>query len=82
MVSYESIRRWCAKFRPDYAQRLRQRQGRLGDTWFLDELFVPINGERRFLWRAVDKDGDVRMCCNFQKSARERLVESTRLRLM
>ena len=59
MVSYETIRRWCGKFGPDYARRLRRRQSRLGDSWFLDEVFVTINGERRYLWRAVDQDGDV-----------------------
>ncbi len=59
VVSYETIRRWCVKFGPDYARRLRRRQGRLGDTWFLDEVFVTINGERHYLWRAVDQDGDV-----------------------
>ena len=58
-VSYETIRRWCAKFGLDYAKRLRRRQGRLGDTWFLDEVFVTINGERQYLWRAVDPDGEV-----------------------
>ena len=36
---------------------LKRRQGRLGDS--LDEVFVAINGERQYLWRAVDKDGDV-----------------------
>ncbi len=59
IVSYETIRRWCRKFGPDYARQLRRRQGRLGDTWFLDEVFVTINGERQYLWRAVDQDGDV-----------------------
>ena len=59
VVSYETIRRWCGKFGPDYARRLRRRQGRLGDSWFLDEVFVTINGERHYLWRAVDQDGDV-----------------------
>ena len=59
IVSYETIRQWCRKFGPDYARRLRRRQGRLGDTWFLDEVFVTINGERQYLWRAVDQDGDV-----------------------
>ena len=59
MVSYETIHRWCGKFGPDYARRLRRRQGRLGDSWFLDEVFVTINGERHYLWRAVDQDGDV-----------------------
>ena len=35
-----------------------KRSGRLGDTWFLDEVFVTIRGERCYLWRAVDQDGD------------------------
>ena len=39
--------------------RLRRRRGRLGVTWHLDELFVKIQGRRRYLWRAVDQDGDV-----------------------
>ena len=46
VVSYEIIRHWCGKFGSDYARRLRRRQGRLGDSWFLDEVFVTINGER------------------------------------
>ena len=33
--------------------------GRSGDTWHLDELFVTIQGQRQYLWRAVDQDGDV-----------------------
>ena len=31
----------------------------MGDTWHLDELFVKIQGRQRYLWRAVDEDGDV-----------------------
>jgi putative transposase len=58
-VSYEAIRRWCLKFGPDFARRLKKKQGRLGDTWYLDELFVRINGQQQYLWRAVDQDGDV-----------------------
>ena len=34
-------------------------RGRLGDTWYLDELFLKIQGRRRYLWRAVDQDGDL-----------------------
>ena len=59
IVSYETIRQWCGKFGPDYARRVKRRQGRLGDTWFLDEVFVAINGQRQYLWRAVDQDGDL-----------------------
>ena len=58
-VSYEAIRFWCFKFGSEYARSLKRRQGRLGDTWYLDEVFVTIRGERQFLWRAVDQDGDV-----------------------
>ncbi len=58
-VSYETIRQWCRKFGTKYARKLKRRGGRLGDTWFLDELFVKIQGQRHYLWRAVDQDGDV-----------------------
>ena len=47
--SYEAIRSWCRKFGPSYARTLRQRQGRLGDIWHVDELFVTIRGERHYL---------------------------------
>ena len=47
------------KFGPEYARRLRRHQGRLGDVWHVDEVFVKIGGERHYLWRAVDQDGDV-----------------------
>ena len=59
VVSYETIRQWCRKFGTEYARKLKRRDGRLGDTWFLDEVFVTIQGKRQLLWRAVDQDGDV-----------------------
>jgi putative transposase len=59
VVSYETVRQWCRTFGPDDARRLTRRHGRLGDTWFLDEVFVTINGQRQYLWRAVDQDSDV-----------------------
>ena len=43
-VSYEAIRLWCLRFGPQYARRLKRRQGHLGDTWYLDELLVSIRG--------------------------------------
>ena len=58
-VTYETIRQWCRTFGPAYAWRLRRRRGRMGDTWYLDELFVNIHGRQQYLWRAVDEDGDV-----------------------
>ena len=58
-VTYEAIRKWCRRFGPEYAGRLRRRRGRLGDTWHLDEVFVTIQGRQQYLWRAVDEAGDV-----------------------
>ena len=58
-VSYETIRQWCQTFGLDYARQLRRRRGQLGDTWYLDEVFVTIHGRRQHLWRAVDQDGDL-----------------------
>jgi putative transposase len=59
VVTYETIRQWCRKFGPEYARKLKRRQGRLGDVWHLDEVFVKVRGELHYLWRAVDQDGDV-----------------------
>ena len=59
IVSYETIRLWCAKFRPEYARWPRRRQPRPGDKWHLDEVFVKINGITHYLWRAVDQHGNV-----------------------
>ena len=59
-VTYEAIRLWCLKFGHQFATRgIRRRQGRRGDTWHFDEVFVSIKGTRHYLWRAVDQDGDV-----------------------
>jgi len=56
VVSYEAIRRWCLKFGQTYAKLLKKAQGNLGDQWFLDEVFIKINGRPYYLWRAVDQD--------------------------
>jgi putative transposase len=58
-VSRESIRLWCNKFGPKYARRLKRKHQGYGDTFYLDEIFVKINGKQHYLWRAVDQDGEV-----------------------
>ena len=49
-VSYETIRQWCRTFGPAHARTLRRHRGRMGDTWYLDELFVNIQGRQQYLW--------------------------------
>jgi putative transposase len=58
-VSYESIRLWCIKFGTKYARRLKRKHRGYGDTFYIDEVFVKINGKQHYLWRAVDQDGEV-----------------------
>jgi putative transposase len=59
VVSYETVRVWAQKFGPDYARRLQRKKPSRRDSWHLDEVVITINGEKRYLWRAVDQDGYV-----------------------
>ena len=52
-VSYESIRSWCNKFGPHYARRLKRKHQGYGDTFYIDEVFVKIQGKQPYLWREV-----------------------------
>jgi putative transposase len=56
VASYETIRRWCKKFGQTFAGRLRRRRPRPGDKWYLDEVFIRIQGVQHYLWRAVDQE--------------------------
>ena len=59
ILTYETIRQWCLKFGQPFTKEIRHRQGGPGGTWFMDEIFVTINGVRHYLWRAVDQDNNV-----------------------
>jgi putative transposase len=63
-VSHETVRFWWNRFGPMFASeitRKRRNQARSHSNWqwHLDEVFVKINGERHYLWRAVDHEGEV-----------------------
>ncbi|MFT7288127.1 MAG: putative transposase, partial [Halieaceae bacterium] len=58
-VTRESIRLWCIKFGALYARRLKRKHRGYGDTFYIDEVFVRINGKQHYLWRAVDQDGEI-----------------------
>jgi hypothetical protein len=53
VVSYETVRRWCAKFGQAYANQLLRRRPPPGDKWHLDEMFVKINGTLCYLHPAT-----------------------------
>lgn len=56
-LSYETIREWGLKFGQLFANGLKKRAPRRGDKWHLDEVCLSINGNKQWLWRAVDQDG-------------------------
>jgi putative transposase len=63
-VSHETIRSWWNRFGPLFAAEIRRKRVdriRPGThwRWHLDEVFVKINGEMHYLWRAVDHEGEV-----------------------
>jgi putative transposase len=63
-MSYESVRFWWHRFGPKFASEIRRKRSQSmrhhsNWKWHLDEMFVKINGERYYLWRAVDHEGEV-----------------------
>lgn len=63
-ISHETVRYWWNRFGPIFAAEIRRnRVSRMRAysnwQWHLDEVFVKINGEMHYLWRAVDHEGEV-----------------------
>ena len=62
-ISHETVRFWWHRFGPMFAAEIRKRRinGMKSSRWrwHLDEMFVKINGEMHYLWRAVDHEGEV-----------------------
>jgi putative transposase len=63
-ISHETVRSWWNRFRPIFAAEIRRRRvdrmrAGIHWQWHLDEVFVKINGETHYLWRAVDHEGEV-----------------------
>ena len=63
-ICHETVRLWWNRFGPLFAadirrQRVSRMRGFRHWRWHFDEVFVKINGERHYLWRAVDHEGEV-----------------------
>ena len=58
-VSYETIRCWTRKFGRMFAHNIRKARPGPTGRWHLDEMVVRIGGQRMYLWRAVDDEGEV-----------------------
>ena len=63
-ICHETVRLWWTRFGPMFASEIRKRRVEAMRQhthwrWHLDEVYVKINGEMRYLWRAVDHEGEV-----------------------
>ena len=63
-ICHETVRHWWNRFGPLFAadirrQRVSQMRGFRQWRWHLDEMYVKVNGEMRYLWRAVDHEGEI-----------------------
>ena len=58
-ASYETVRCWALKFGQAFATNLRRSRPKPTGRWHLGEMVVKIRGERMWLWRAVDDEGEV-----------------------
>ena len=63
-ICHETVRLWWNRFGPMFAAEIRRRRAESLRAvpqwrWHLDEIFVKINGEMHYLWRAVDHEGEV-----------------------
>ncbi|SMG61215.1 DDE domain-containing protein [Paraburkholderia susongensis] len=58
-LTYDTVHCCATKFGLAIAKRIRSTAPRRGDKWHLDEVVVPVNGRKHWLWRAVDRHGAV-----------------------
>nr|WP_281283564.1 IS6 family transposase [Palleronia caenipelagi] len=59
IVSRETVRKWVNRFGSHFAHCIKRDRPAAADKWHLDEVVIPINGVKMWLWRAVDGNGDV-----------------------
>ena len=58
VFSHEAVRDWEAKLTPALAESLRRRRrGKAGRSWYVDETYIKVHGQWRYLYRAIDRSG-------------------------
>ena len=56
-VDHATLHRWVIKYAPEFEKQFRRRQQPGGKSWRRDETYVRVKGQWKYLYRAVDKDG-------------------------
>ena len=58
LVAHTTIMRWVHEYGPLLDKRIRRKLKKTGDSWKLDETYVKVKGQWKYLYRAVDKEGN------------------------
>ena len=58
VVDHSTIQRWVVHYAPRIEKVFRQNKKRTGLRWRMDESYLKINGQWKYLYRAVDKEGN------------------------
>lgn len=63
-ICHETIRYWWNKFGTLFSREMKKKAHHRPSNWrwHIDEVFVKINGEQHYLWRAIDHEGTVLDC--------------------
>ena len=83
-ICHETVRVWVGRFGLKFAGEIRKKRAGHNSNWqwHLDEVFVKISGERFYLWRAVDHEGEVLECYGSKRrdrhAARKFLIKTMR----
>jgi putative transposase len=60
VFTHEAVRGWEAKLAPQLSEALRKhRRGRIGQSWYCDETYLKVKGRGVYLYRAIDRDGNL-----------------------
>jgi transposase-like protein len=57
-VDHSTIQRWVVKYSPLLEQEFKKHKRPIGSSWRMDETYIKIKGQWRYLYRAVDKEGN------------------------
>jgi putative transposase len=83
VFSHEAVRDWEAKLAPTLAESLRRRRrGKAGRSWYVDETYIKVHGQWRYLYRAIDRSGalvDVMFSEHRDRAAAKAFFESAKM---
>lgn len=57
-VDHSTIHRWVLSYAPELDQRIRPPLNLTNDSWRVDETYIQVKGEWKYLYRAVDSIGN------------------------